>query len=181
MNNKILEVQKAHLSSLLEAIQRCVYFLEASKRKLNWPLQAAYLHSHKRDVDLFESLAAINERFSKLQDVLGAAMRHALLLAGEPVDSFLKVLSFYEKYGVIDAVATWQLYRAARNLAAHDYETDYAAASNHFNTLHELIPVLYKDADHFLNYCKVTLCITPEHADFTQDFDDVVHMMRNNN
>ncbi len=32
-------------------------------------------------MDLFEAASAFNERFSKLQDTLGAAMRHAALLA----------------------------------------------------------------------------------------------------
>jgi hypothetical protein len=54
---------------------------------------------------LFEAMAAINERFAKLQDTLGAAMRHACILAGEPVDCFLKVLSFFmKKSGVLESV-----------------------------------------------------------------------------
>jgi hypothetical protein len=72
----------------------------------------------RKDVALFESLAAINERFAKLQDTLGAAMRHAVLLAGERADTFLRVLAFYEKIGVIESVAAWQLCRTVRYLAA---------------------------------------------------------------
>jgi hypothetical protein len=108
MNESPLEAQRSHLSNLFEAIQGSVYFLDASERKLSWPLEAEEVRSRKRDVALFESLAAINERFAKLQDTLGSAMRHAAILAGEPTESFLKVLSFYEKTGVIDSVATWQ-------------------------------------------------------------------------
>ncbi len=170
MSRAILDAERAHLSSLLEAIQRCIFFLDASKQKLSWPLQAGKIQDRKRDIDLFESLAAINERFSKLQDTLGSAMRHAALLAGEPVDSFLKVLSFYEKCGVIESMEAWQIYRATRNLAAHDYETDYAAIAGHFNTLHELLPELYGDAANFISYCKQTLAIDPESRDFEKDF-----------
>jgi hypothetical protein len=61
MSNDILNAEKAHLSSLLEAVQRCVYFLHASDQKLTWPLTAEYLTARKKDVSLFESLAAINE------------------------------------------------------------------------------------------------------------------------
>lgn len=32
MINRTLEAERTHLASLLEAIQRCVYFLEASRR-----------------------------------------------------------------------------------------------------------------------------------------------------
>lgn len=170
MNESPLEAQRSHLSNLLEAIQRSVYFLDASERKLSWPLEAEEVRSRKRDVALFESLAAINERFAKLQDTLGSAMRYAAVLAGEPTESFLKVLSFYEKTGVIDSVATWQLYRTTRNLAAHDYETDYAEIAAHFNALHGLLGALYSDASRFLRFSRDELHIEPASADFRDDF-----------
>jgi hypothetical protein len=56
-----LEAQRAHLASLLEAIQRCVYFLDASDRKHAWPVRPEYLVRNKKEVELFESLAAIND------------------------------------------------------------------------------------------------------------------------
>lgn len=174
MTVTILEAERAHLSGLLEAIQRCVYFLHASEQRLPWPLTAAHLVKHKKDVALFESLAAVNERFAKLQDTLGAAMRHAALLAGEPGETFLKVLSFYEKVGVLESVASWQLCRTTRNLAAHDYETDYAEIAGHFNSLHGLISHLYVDAGRFLLYCRDTLGVMPISGDFADDFSTIV-------
>lgn len=105
MNENILDAERQYLSSLLEAIQRCVYFLHASDSKIAWPLDADELATRKKDEQLFEHLSAINERFAKLQDTMGAAMRHAAMLMSEPTDSFLKVLAFYEKNGVIDSVS----------------------------------------------------------------------------
>ena len=128
------------------------------------------LETQKKDVNLFEAMAAINERFAKLQDTLGAAMRHACILAGEPTDSFLKVLSFYEKTGVLESVESWQLCRTARNLAAHDYDIDYADIADHFNSLKTLTPLLYLSAFRFLNYCLEHLDIVPKQADFTTEF-----------
>jgi len=170
MKNGILDAKRGHLAELLEAMQRCVFFLDASRRKLSWPLDAVALEAARRDIGLFESLAAINERFAKLQDTLASAMRHAALLAGEPFDSFLKVLSFYEKAGVIDSVETWQIYRATRNLAAHDYETDYRLIAEHFNSLYELLPMIYGDADRFVSYCQASLNIAPASVEFSKDF-----------
>lgn len=121
-----LQLERDYLARLLEAIQRCTYFLFESDRKLNWPLAGEFLVRNKKDVDLFETLAAVNERFAKLQDSLAAAMRHAALLMSEPADSFLQVLALFEKSGVVTSIDDWQRSRAARNLAAHDYETDYA-------------------------------------------------------
>lgn len=174
MRKSILDAERAHLSGLLEAIQRCVYFLNASDGRLAWPLSADYLEQQKKDVAIFESMAAINERFAKLQDTLGSAMRHANLLAGEPGDTFLKLLSFYEKVGVIESVASWQLCRTTRNLAAHDYETDYAEIADHFNSLHSLIPLLYGDASRFVSYAMTELDIEPLQGDFAEDFKSIV-------
>jgi len=170
VNQSILDSEKQHLAELLEAIQRCVYFLDASSRKLTWPLTKEQLETQKKDVALFEAMAAINERFAKLQDTLGAAMRHACILAGEPTDSFLKVLSFYEKAGVLESVASWQLCRTARNLAAHGYDIEYAEIADHFNSIQALIPLLYISSVRFLNYCQETLGIEPKEADFSTEF-----------
>ena len=77
---------RLHLSQLLEAMQRCVYFLDLSDRSLPWPLTGEHLGANSKSQELFESMAAVNERFAKLQDTLGAAMRHSLLLAGEQAE-----------------------------------------------------------------------------------------------
>ncbi|HQS99164.1 MAG: hypothetical protein B7Y26_11635 [Hydrogenophilales bacterium 16-64-46] len=173
MSNDTLHAERMHLAGLLEAIQRCVYFLNASDEKHAWPLTAAALEQNKKSIDLFESLAAINERFAKLQDTLGAAMRHSVLLSGETGETFLKVLAFYEKTGVIDSIASWQLCRATRNLAAHDYGTDYAEVAEHFNALHSLIPILYGDAHRFVAYCRDTLEASPLRTDFDSEFSAI--------
>ncbi len=175
MTRLTLDSERAHLAGMLDAIQRCVFFLHASDHKTVWPLTAGHLEQRKKDIALFESLAAINEHFAKLQDTLGAAMRHATLLAGEPGETFLKVLSFYEKVGVIDSLQSWQLCRTTRKLAAHDYETDYAEIADHFNSLHALIPGLYGDAARFLGYCRNDLGIRPELGDFEVEISAIVY------
>jgi hypothetical protein len=162
----VLEAEKQHLANLLGAIQRCIYFLDASMAKINWPLQGKFLAENKKDVALFESLSAINERFAKLQDVLGSAMRHAALLSGESTDNFLKVLAFYEKNDVIESVSAWQLYRTVRNVAAHDYETDYGRVAEHFNAVQELASPLHQDALRFIRYCDESLGVQAKDEGF---------------
>ncbi len=169
-----LSAEQAHLADLLEAMQRCVYFLEASNRRCPWPLQSNLLSARRKDTRLFESLAAMNERFAKLQDTLGSAMRHAALLAGEKGDTFIRILAFFEKTGVISSVTAWQLRRTVRNMAAHAYETDYAEIAEYFNSLNSLIPDLYADTDRFLAFCRETLRILPSGGDFTQEFQQIV-------
>lgn len=174
MNPDLLEHEKQHLASLLEAVQRCVYFLDAAGSSVAWPLAAHALEQRKKDKGLFGALAAINERFAKLQDTLGAAMRHAMGLLSEPSDTFLQVLAFFEKVGVVASIADWQTCRTARNLAAHSYETDYESIAEHFNTLHEMQPVLYVSAREFVSYCRTTVGITPASGDFADDFITIV-------
>jgi hypothetical protein len=101
MSGTALEAERRHLAELLEAIQRCVFFPDASIQKTSWPLTRKHLETHKKDIPLFESLSSIKERFAKLQDTLGAAMRHATILSGESADTFLRVLSVYAKAGII--------------------------------------------------------------------------------
>ena len=145
MNGKnLLEPQRQYLAGLLEAIQRCVYFLDASDRSVTWPLTATMLTSRKKDTDLFEALAAVNERFSKLQDTLGAA------------------------------IDEWQIARTARNLAAHDYEVDYKAVAEHFNTLHDLKAGLNATAGRFVVYCESQLSVGPQSPDFASEFLAIV-------
>jgi hypothetical protein len=165
--------QKAHLAGLLEAIQRCVYFLEAAEAGISWPLTGEALVAGMKDVRLFGNISAINERFSKLQDTLGAAMRHSLELSGERAESFLRVLAFFEKRGVISSGETWQTCRAARNLAAHDYETDYGKVAEHFNTLHELKPHLLDASVKFVAYCEGELGILPASSAFSKEFSEI--------
>lgn len=123
-------------------------------------------------------LSAVNERFSKLQDSLGAAMRHGAILSGESADVFLKVLSFYEKIGVIESLDSWQLCRTSRNLAAHEYGIDYSEIADHFNILHELRPTLYTIAGRFCDYCESTLNVQPEASEFSEVFLRVTEIFR---
>ncbi len=168
--HNLLIAQKQHLAGLLEAIQRCVYFLHASDSGIEWPLTGDFLSGRKKDNDLYEALAAINERFAKLQDTMGAAMRHSLLLSGEQADSFIKVLAQFEKNGVVESIEDWQVVRMARNLAAHDYETDYNQVAQHFNALHTLKPSLCQMAYRLVQYAQQELGTHPASADFSSEF-----------
>lgn len=170
MSNALLAAERDHLSGLLEAVQRCVYFLDASCRKLDWPLSGVTLAARKKDAALFESLAAINERFAKLQDTLGAAMRHALPLLGESADSFLKVLAIYEKAGVVESIAAWQACRTVRNLAAHEYELRHEEIAEHFNALRDELPFLYGTARRLVGLCRDALGVEPASADYADEF-----------
>lgn len=165
-----LAAEREHLANLLEAVQRCTHFLYASSTKVKWPLDGYALKQRQKDEALFEALAAFNERFAKLQDTLGAAMRHCALLMSEANSPFLKVLALFEKLAVLESIDSWQMCRTARNLAAHDYETDYVLIAEHFNELQTLQPVLIRVGARMLALCAQSLGIAPTTADFEAEF-----------
>ncbi|WP_235039894.1 hypothetical protein [Vreelandella profundi] len=173
MSQDVLSDQQRYLAQLLEAIQRCAWFLQQSRNKINWPIEGEWLVEHKKDVTLFETLAAINERFAKLQDSIASAMRHSALLAGESTDSFLKVLALFEKQGVVNATSDWQRCRAIRNIATHDYSTDYAQIAEHFNLLNELADILLVTSQRLLAWSAEQLQIFPASQDFATEFDTI--------
>jgi hypothetical protein len=74
--NALLEESRRHLGDLIEACQRCAWHLNATAARVEWPLTAPKLSERQMDLGLFEPLAAINERFARLQDLLGTTMRH---------------------------------------------------------------------------------------------------------
>lgn len=166
VNTNSLTAEREHLANLLKAVQRCAHFLHASSSKVEWPLDGHGLKQRQEDEALFEALAAFNERFAKLQDTLGAAMRHSALLMSEANAPFLKALALFEKLGVIESIDSWQMCRTARNLAAHDDETDYALIAEHFNELQTLQPVLVGTGSRLLTLCAQTLSVLPTTADF---------------
>ena len=174
----ILDKQRQYLAQLLEAIQRSAYFLRRSQDKVNWPLQGATLAQQSKDVDLFETLAAINERFAKLQDSLAAVMRHTALLMGEDPGNFLKVLATFEKWGLLESSSRWQQGRVIRNMATHDYDLDYQAIADHFNALHDLTPMLLDTARNLLRHARQSLSLQPASATFTVEFEGLFNQGR---
>jgi hypothetical protein len=168
------ELERQHLADLLEAMMRCAFFSDRLSSVIIWPLTGNLLESRCNDFDLFDKLAAFNERFSKLQDSAAAAMRHATLLSGEKTTTFLEVLGFFEKVGVVKSTRDWQRIRALRNMAAHDYSIHYADIALHFNGLKEVLPELLGVVVRLVNYCDAKLSIVPKKVFFENDWKNII-------
>lgn len=52
MKDGRLEDERQHLAELIEAIQRCAFFLDASIRRAPWPPTKPYLEKNKKDEPL---------------------------------------------------------------------------------------------------------------------------------
>ncbi|MFM8707559.1 MAG: hypothetical protein ACKOHK_05600 [Planctomycetia bacterium] len=166
--NALLEESRRHLGDLIEACQRCAWHLNATAARIEWPLTAATLSEQQMDLGLFEPLAAMNERFAKLQDLLGTTMRHLCELCGERTDTFLRVLAFCEKAGIIGSVEAWQTCRSLRNRAAHDYGTDFQLTASQFNALREQMPILTGITRAIAAHAKQSLDVEPADRRFAE-------------
>ena len=142
MSLSVIEESRGHLADLLEAGQRCAWYLQAGAAKVRWPVTGAELAQRSRDLEFYERLAAIHERFGKLQDLLATTMRHLCELSGENTESFLRVASFCHKAGILSSLEDWQTCRSLRNRAAHAYGTDYTETAGHFNAMRAQIGFL---------------------------------------
>jgi len=96
--------QRELLDLRLNALAKIRHGLSYMLGHLNIPFET----TENIDDSTLEALAALNERFGKLQDFLAATMRQATLLAGEPSGTFAQVLSFMSKLGIVDDVDAWQ-------------------------------------------------------------------------
>lgn len=169
MTRSLLEESRGHLADLLEACQRCAWYLQASAASIRWPLSGKELAERSKDVEFYERLAAINERFGKLQDLLSTTMRHLCVLSGENNDSFLRVASFCSKVGILESLETWQACRSLRNRAAHAYGIDYTETAGHFNAMHAQIPFLTGSVVRLSEYIRRTLTIEAVDTSFLRD------------
>jgi hypothetical protein len=169
MTRSLLEESRGHLADLLEACQRCAWYLQASAASIRWPLSGKELAERSKDVEFYERLAAINERFGKLQDLLSTTMRHLCVLSGENNDSFLRVASFCSKVGILESLETWQACRSLRNRAAHAYGIDYTETAGHFNAMHAQIPFLTGSVVRLSDYIRRTLTIEAVDTSFLRD------------
>ncbi len=169
--NSFLLPERQYLAEQLTAVERCAYFALLTRRRIDWPLAAQTLQLRRLDAPWFEHLAALNERFAKLQDVLGAAMRHAAFLLAEPAPSFLHVLAFFEKHGVVASSQQWLRIRKMRNDAAHDYDIDPQVTAEHFNQIDADLPVLTDMARCLVGFCAQWLNIHPVDAQVHAAFE----------
>lgn len=165
----LLEESRGHLADLLEACQRCGWYLQASAASIRWPVSGKELAERSKDLEFYERLAAINERFGKLQDLLTTTMRHLCVLGGEKTESFLQVASFCSKVGILASLEEWQACRSLRNRAAHAYGIDYTETAGHFNAMHAQIPLLTGTVVRLSDYARRTLDIEAADQSFLRD------------
>ena len=169
MSLSVLEESRGHLADLLEAGQRCAWYLQAGAAKVRWPVTGSELAQRSRDLEFYERLAAINERFGKLQDLLATTMRHLCELSGENTESFLRVASFCHKAGILSSLEDWQTCRSLRNRAAHAYGTDYTETAGHFNAMREQIGFLADTVIGVSAYVRENLQIQAADESFLRD------------
>ena len=147
---RLREEQCRLLTQRLDALARIRSGIRYTYGHLLFPLRT----TQGLDDATLEALAAFNERFGKFQDILAAAMKQAVQIAGMDTDTFAKVLSSMSKQGIVDDISGWQNLRLLRNIGAHEYDTDPVRQAEYLTTLAEALPTLESIADRLCEYCR---------------------------
>src|SRR3989344_5267439 len=156
MTTPLLEERKRLFADRLGAIRKLADRLAWSNKRVGFPLDGATLRA--MDEARAESLSAFIERFSKLQDLLGATFREVASLSGQPAEDYNLVLSTMEKAGIANA-DEWRELRALRNEVAHEYSLDVGRQAGLFNSLGEASGEILSTAQRLGRYCAERLGI----------------------
>lgn len=106
------------------------------------------LSSHDVEAFTFDDMLLwemFGNRFSKLQDLMGAKIFKAVIdYAGEPTDPMTLIdrLHTLEKLGVIDNAAVWKDLREMRNHLAHEYPDAPEIVANYLNQAFRMVSTL---------------------------------------
>jgi len=150
MTTPLLEERKRLLADRLGAVRKLAERLAWSNKRVGFPLDGPTLRA--MDETRAESLSAFIERFSKLQDLLGATFREVASLSGQPAEDYNLVLSTMEKAGITKA-DEWRELRALRNEVAHEYSLDVERQAGLFNALGEASGEILSTAERLVRYC----------------------------
>ncbi|MEL5848165.1 hypothetical protein [Candidatus Igneacidithiobacillus taiwanensis] len=123
--------------------------LRHSAERLHWPITASDLD----DPEAAERLAALNDRFTKLQDQLAGAMRHAHTMLGERYRSYFDVVTWMTHEGIITAPEVWLELRTLRNQLTHDYDWEAQTAAQYLNAVHDNMGTLMAIFKRFEEVC----------------------------
>lgn len=111
--------QQALLAEKLQVLGRLQAGLEWSFGRLP-PLTT----DSTRDHAVSERIAAIVDRFTKLQDQFAGALTHAHSMLGEKSRGFTDVLTWAVEQNVLPDTRTWLELRSLRNRLTHEYDLE---------------------------------------------------------
>ena len=103
--------QQALLQQQLHVLTR----IESGLRYSLERLPKALAPSDLDNAEVLERLASINDRYTKLQDQLSAALRHAHAMIGERYRGFADVIDWAVRQDLIEQAEVWMEPRALRN------------------------------------------------------------------
>lgn len=146
----LFQEQQALLGRQLAVLQRLQDGLRFSAGRLRWPIDVSDLDNP----EMAERLAALNDRFAKLQDQLAGAMRHAHAMLGERYRTYFDVIAWATHEGIIASPEVWLELRTLRNQLTHDYDLDAQTAVKYLNALRDNMDTLLTMIGKFEERCQ---------------------------
>lgn len=115
----LLEENKALLATKIAVLRRLENGLQYSFDRLPQITPASI-----NDPAISERISAIIDRFTKLQDQLASALRHAHTMLGEKQRSFSDVVIWAVNQQIFDSEDSWLELRSLRNQLTHEYDLE---------------------------------------------------------
>ena len=107
-----------------------------------------------RNPEIAERVAALNDRFTKLQDQLAGALRHAHAMLGERYRSYADVVAWAVRLGILPDAPTWLELRALRNRLTHDYDLEAESALELIQLIRSSVDTLAGIMRRFATACR---------------------------
>jgi len=150
--NALFQDQQTLLAQQFDVLHRLRAGIAFTRRRLPDTLTPAGME----DPEIAERIAALNDRFTKLQDQFAGALRHAYSMTGERYRSFLDVVTWAVQHAIIPNPQDWYELRTLRNRLTHDYDLNADGAFEVIQALLGSIDTLGETINRFESVCQKT-------------------------
>lgn len=104
--------------------------------------------------DVAERIAALTDRFCKLQDQLAASLKHAFNLTGAHYRSYDDVVRWACAVNIADSPTLWMELRALRNQLTHEYDTQSEQAIDLVHSIRDATADLQNMVNRYTAWCQ---------------------------
>lgn len=144
----LLQQQQALMTERLRVLRHLQTGLEWSLQRLPKDLDGT-----DDDPALGERIAAIVDRYCKLQDQLTGSLRHAHAMLGEKYRSFQDVVAWAVTTKLRPSTQTWLELRSLRNRLTHEYEPTGETLPELLEQIGHTCQAMYHAADRLSDLC----------------------------
>ncbi len=145
-----LKAQRLLLGQQLDVLHRLLTGLHFSLSRLD----DATVLAVSDDPEVAERIAAMTDRFCKLQDQLAASLKHAFNLTGAHYRSYDDVVRWACAVNIAASSTLWMELRALRNQLTHEYDTQSEQAIDLVHNIRDATTDLQAMVNRYTAWCQ---------------------------